>query len=259
MLEGSGTCQKCIGNSPHWGIGTNIKGDRATIQTGSVIKCQVFNVCHFIVRFEARPRKTSLLGKFLCLTAILFGLIIELGPFGFAFRYLGESSILGGEIQLSLHQRRFLSRGHGHCFSPEKCWFMLSPPKRPPIRRPVGDGVVAQRLSVALQRGDCTPHRACVALSGTASLPSDSIDSNGLVECGRQLPEYNGAIWNSHWVTMCTECCDDDVEPLLGSKYLKRFRALRYLRRLDLPGETISRKDFDEFTKSWPGPFIFKH
>ena len=91
-----------------------------------------------IVRFEAKPRKVSLPGHFLCLTAMPFGLIIELGPFGFTFRYLGESYILGGEIQLSLHQLSFLSRGHG--FSPEKCCLLLSPLKRPPKRRPAGDG-----------------------------------------------------------------------------------------------------------------------
>ncbi len=87
--------------------------------------CEVFDRIgiirtDLIVRFEAKPRKASLLGKFLCLAAMLFGLINELGPFGFTFRYLGESFILGGEIQLSLHQRSFLSRGHG--FSPEKGW-----------------------------------------------------------------------------------------------------------------------------------------
>ena len=73
---------------------------------------------------------------------------------------------------------------------------------------------MAQRLSVALQRGDCTPHRACIALPGTASLLSASIDSNGLVECERQLPEYNGAISKCHCVTMDTECCDDEIESL---------------------------------------------
>ena len=41
-------------------------------------------------------------------------------------------------------------------------------------------GVVAHRLSVVLQRGACTPHRARVGLPGTASLPSDS---NRLQRC----------------------------------------------------------------------------
>jgi transposase InsO family protein len=35
-----------------------------------------------------------------------------------------------------------------------------------------------------------------------------------LVEFGRQPPEYNGAISNSHWTTMCTERCDDELESL---------------------------------------------
>ena len=74
---------------------------------------------------HGNPRKASLLGKFLYLTAIPIGLIKELGSFGFAFRYLGESCVLGCEIQLSLYQLSYLSRGHG--YSPEKCWSVVVP------------------------------------------------------------------------------------------------------------------------------------
>ena len=82
-----------------------------------------------IVRFEKKPRKDSLPGKFQCLTAILLGLIKELGPFGFTFRYLGESLILGDEVQLGLQQLSVLSRGHGHAFSSEKCWSVAVRPQ----------------------------------------------------------------------------------------------------------------------------------
>lgn len=69
---------------------------------------------------EAQPRKASLRGKHLCLTAMPFGMINERAPLGFTFRYRGESSILGGEVQLSLHTIVFLFFRHG--LSPEKCW-----------------------------------------------------------------------------------------------------------------------------------------
>jgi hypothetical protein len=49
-----------------------------------------------------------------------FGMINERDPLGFTFRYRGESLILGGEVQLSLHKIGILSCRHG--FSPEKCW-----------------------------------------------------------------------------------------------------------------------------------------
>ena len=55
---------------------------------------------------------------------MLFGLIIELVPFGFTLCDRGESFILGGEIQLRLYQLSCLSGGHGHGFSPEKSWFV---------------------------------------------------------------------------------------------------------------------------------------
>lgn len=73
----------------------------------------------------------------MCLAEIPFGLMIERDPFGFTFRYLGESLILGGEIQLRLNQISFLSRGHG--FSPENVGLLLSPLKLPPKPCPVGD------------------------------------------------------------------------------------------------------------------------
>ena len=59
--------------------------------------------------------------------ALLVATVILLASrlLGFAFRYLGETFVLGCEIQLSLYQLSFLSRGHG--YSPEKCWSVAVP------------------------------------------------------------------------------------------------------------------------------------